>query len=422
MTEIIIIGAGAAGLMAAKELSSKGCKVTILEADARIGGRIHTIINQSFTQPVDAGAEFIHGKLPCTLKLLNEAGIAYHPVAGAMIRVMNGVWQEQDELITGWNELMQRMNAIKEDMTIDAFLDQYFNEEKFESMRRSVKSFAEGYDLADTSIASLFALRDEWMHEEDEQYRVDGGYVQLVRHLEKQCKKNGCSIHTSTVVKEIHWQKDNVKIITAGNKTYDAHKVVVTVPLGVLQAESTAKAAIDFTPSIDTHMQAIRQVGFGAVIKILLEFKEAFYAKQQEDIGFILSNEIIPTWWTQYTSQYPLLTGWVGGERAIMKKDLPEEEILQLALESLSNIFKTDITSLKDLLKAWHIAKWQTHEFALGGYSYNTLFSDKARKILNTSPEDTIFFAGEAIYEGSYPGTVEAALVSGSNVAVKIMG
>lgn len=422
MTEIIIIGAGVAGLMAAKELSSKGYKVTILEADNRIGGRIHTITNQSFTQPVEAGAEFIHGKLPCTLKLLKEAGIAYHPVAGAMIRVKNGVWQEQDELITGWDELMQRMNAIKEDMTIAAFLEQYFNDEKFESMRRSVKSFAEGYDLADTSIASLFALRDEWMHEEDEQYRIDGGYIQLVSYLEKQCKENGCIIHTSSIVKQIHWQKNKVTITTADNKTYKAIKIIITLPLGILQADATAKASVNFIPSIDEYLKAIHQVGFGAVIKILLEFKEAFYTKQRDDIGFVLSNEIIPTWWTQYSSTYPLLTGWVGGERAIMKKDLHEEEILQLALESLSNIFKINISTLKNLLTAWHIAKWQTHEYALGGYSYNTLFSEKARSLLNTALEDTIFFAGEAIYEGSYPGTVEAALVSGSNVAGKIMG
>ncbi|MDQ2752949.1 MAG: FAD-dependent oxidoreductase, partial [Bacteroidota bacterium] len=85
-SDILIIGAGAAGLMAAKELSQKGKGVTVLEAKPQAGGRISTLHNNGFLQPVEAGAEFIHGNLPVTLQLLKEAGIKYAKTKGEMLR------------------------------------------------------------------------------------------------------------------------------------------------------------------------------------------------------------------------------------------------------------------------------------------------------------------------------------------------
>src|SRR3954452_15731748 len=109
MDTILIIGAGAAGLMAAKELSANKQNVIILEANNRIGGRIYTIHNNAFIKPVEAGAEFIHGNLHLTRQLLNEANIPVSRVTGKMMRIENGEWKNEDEFIIGWDELMKRM-------------------------------------------------------------------------------------------------------------------------------------------------------------------------------------------------------------------------------------------------------------------------------------------------------------------------
>src|SRR6478672_8643147 len=94
---LIIVGGGVSGLMAARELAKQGFAVTILEATDRLGGRIHTIRNSLFTQPVEKGVEFIHGNLPLTIGLLKESGIGYKPVGGHMIRVVDGDWKTQDD-------------------------------------------------------------------------------------------------------------------------------------------------------------------------------------------------------------------------------------------------------------------------------------------------------------------------------------
>ena len=80
---IIVIGAGAAGLMAARELGRAGKRVTILEARERCGGRIHPLPSAEFGYPAEGGAEFVHGEAPITQRLLREAGLSTLPLQGA---------------------------------------------------------------------------------------------------------------------------------------------------------------------------------------------------------------------------------------------------------------------------------------------------------------------------------------------------
>jgi monoamine oxidase len=417
MEKIIIAGGGVAGLFAARELSKYKYDVTLLEATDRLGGRIHTIRNSLFTQPVEKGVEFVHGNLPLTIQLLKEAGIEYNVVRGNMVRVVNGDWETQADFAVGWDEVMRKMNSVRKDMTMDEFLKENFSDEKYNDLRTSVLRFANGFDLADTSRASVLALREEWMGEEDEQHRLPGGFDQLVHFFEKECLRSGVAIYNSSPVTEINWQKNSVKVITANKMTYDASTVIVTTSLGQLQSERS----IIFHPGIDNYFQAAKNIGFGTVVKVMLEFKEPFWEKKKKGIGFLLTNEIIPTWWTQSPSPYPLLTGWAGGPQAWTLESKDDQTILDLALRSLANIFQKPVEELKQLLTASAVVNWKSDPYSKGAYSYDTVGSIQAKKLFNTPIEETIYFAGEAFYEGPSFGTVEAALVSAKGVVEKIV-
>jgi monoamine oxidase len=414
---ILIIGAGAAGLMAARELSMRGFEITILEANDRAGGRINTVLDSAFDIPLETGAEFIHGNLIETINLLNEAGIKFNAVKGKHYQVNQGQWKLLHEAIEGWDELMQQIKKLTKDMIVADFLKKYFGDEKHALLRNTIRQYVEGYDTADIHTASMLALRNEWINEEDDQYRVEGGYYQLIQYLIRECSRNNCAIHLSSIVKKIEWSENNVNVYTQNGEVFKGYKVIITVPISVLQSEENAIAAITFIPAINQYINAAKDIGYGAVIKILLQFKEPFWNEKSNDLSFILSSQTIPTWWTQFPSKSNLLTGWLGGPNAKALRSADPHIVLKLALESLSVIFSIDIPELKDYLIAWKVEDWGADNFSMGAYSFATIKSEAARKLLNTPLLQTLFFAGEGLYEGENPGTVEAALVSGKNAA-----
>jgi monoamine oxidase len=138
-------------------------------------------------------------------------------------------------------------------------------------------------------------------------------------------------------------------------------------------------------------------------------------------MGFVMSDEQIPTWWTQYPTHSNVLTGWLGGLPAERKKHLTDEQFVQEGVRSLAKIFSKTEAHIKNNLVAWKVANWTNDPFTLGSYVYDTLESRSAREVLLKPIDDKLYFAGEFTYEGPSMGTVEAALSSGLEVAKKLL-
>ena len=408
--DIIIIGAGAAGLSAMKALAEAGYHMCMLESAEIAGGRIVTIKN-GFENSVEAGAEFIHGKLPLTFKLIKEAGLSYEAVEGKMIVVKNGEWQNEEH-DDHWDKFMRQLQKLKTDITILQFLEENFSDPEYIHLRRAVQRFAEGFDLADISKASILSVKDEWKKMDKKQYRIKGGYIQLIDHLVNCCRQLNTEFYFNTCINKIEYEKGNVLVHTTDNKKFEAGRLIITASAGVLQS-----GTIQFKPALTDHAVAIQGVGFGTVIKFLLEFKTSFWKEYDEETGFLLTDEEIPTWWTQLPGESNLLTGWLGGSKAAEKIFEPESSLLQMALLSLSSIFRMPPAMLREELCNYKIINWQNQPYIKGGYSYNTLHSEKAKQILSSPVENTIYFAGEAISQGQSQGTVESALQSGYDTA-----
>ena len=234
--DIIVIGAGASGLMAAKILAESGLRVMILEARDRIGGRINTTGKDEFFH--EAGAEFIHGKLPVTLQLLKDAGLKKKPMSGKALEMKDGKWKEESDFFSNAEVVTSKMKELKEDMTIASFLNTYFSSEKYSSLRASLTSYVEGYFSGEIEKCSTKSFLDEFESEDDEQYRPANGYSPLMHYLLDQFIKAGGTLQLSTVVKEITWKEGNVRITDNEDKTYSAAKALITIPLGVWTASA----------------------------------------------------------------------------------------------------------------------------------------------------------------------------------------
>src|ERR1700716_3929556 len=181
---IVVIGAGAAGLMAARELGRAGKKVTILEARDRCGGRIHPLPAAEFGYPAEGGAEFVHGEAPVTHGLLREAALSLLPIQGTQWTVEDGKFSREESQDLHGAQLHNALKELKDDLTVADFLRRYFAAPKYHRLRHSIERMVEGYDAADPDRASTLALRDEWMDGgRSTQARISGGYGPLVEFL-----------------------------------------------------------------------------------------------------------------------------------------------------------------------------------------------------------------------------------------------
>ncbi len=170
---------------------------------------------------------------------------------------------------------MQKLSKLEQDTSIGDFLQLEFGEDKYDGLRDWVSRFVAGYDGADPFKASAFALRKEWQSEdEDAQHRVKNGYCKMISYLANECKGKGAQLFLNSVVKRIHWEHGHVEVITADEVSYKAGKVIIALPLGVLQAAASEQGAISISPSIPQYnLEAIQQMGFGAIVEIIIRLK-----------------------------------------------------------------------------------------------------------------------------------------------------
>lgn len=413
--DVLIVGGGAAGLMAMKELVSTGYKVCLLEATDRIGGRIKTA-SGNFNIPVETGAEFVHEKAFLTLELLRQAKLEYIPANGNSIVFRHGVRFDEEDRKEHFNTIIKKVDRIKQDSSLRLFLDRHFPLLEYESLRNSIQQFSESFLLAD-SDASMFALRHEVVYQNQLQNRIVGGYSLLIKYLEDECTHHSSHILTNCPVRRVKYDESSAEIWTTNKRYFKAAKVIICVPLSVLQA-----GYINFDPPLTDHSIAFSRIRFGSVIKFMLQFQKSFWADLANEVGFIFTDELVPTWWTQHPLETPLLTGWLGGPSAKQATALSENVLLDRALGSLANVFQLEKRALATLLLQHKIVCWGNRPFIGGGYSYNIIGSDGAKRILNLPIKNTIYFAGEACHSGPLQGTVEAALASGKRVAKCISG
>jgi len=414
---LLIVGAGASGLMAARELARAGKQVTIVEARERCGGRICPLSAEQFGYPAEGGAEFVHGAAPVTRAVLREARLSLSRLGGRSWNAEGGMLSRDDAPNSHAAALHRALMDLQTDLPIAQFLARYFADPQYRELRDDITRMVEGYDAADPARASTFALRDEWLGRGlHGQGRLAEGYGALIEFLAAECCRHGATTHLGAEVTAIDERAGGIVARCREGAAFAADTAILTVPLPILRGIALPPAARDIAA-------ATTEIGYGNVVKILLRFATAWWAERNpdlNDLSFVFSSAMVPTWWTQHPADHAVLTGWLGGPKADAVRGLTPGGLVDLGVASLAEMFGLPRDGLATQLVAAEAINWGNDPFARGAYSYATPTTRDVQATLRNA-RGPVLFSGEALYTGRDMGTVEAALASGRETAEMIL-
>jgi monoamine oxidase len=432
--DVVVIGAGAAGMAAAARLTRGGARVLLLEARDSPGGRVLTRTDPHSGHSVELGAEFIHGKPPEIWELL-----AAHP-APAFEGEGDEWCSEQGRIcecdfFEDVQALLKKMRDCREpDRSFADFLRQC-GAGASEATRRHALQYVTGFNAADAeriSVQSLVLQQDaEDAIEGDRVFRLRTGYQPVIVSLLDDVARERFELRASTVVKRVRWRRGQVEVEaeSAGSvQKLVARRALITVPLGVLQAPPGAEGAIEFDPPLAAKREPLSRLAMGEVIRVTLSFASRFWEQIRAgehtlaNMHFVFSDHVpFPTWWTLAPDRAPILTGWSPAASARQLSGQAEPAIVEEALRSLAAVLNVDPEMASQEARSAFVHDWQSDPFARGAYSYVCTGGADAPKRLAEPLDDTLFFAGEATDITGHIGTVHGAIASGQRAAQEIL-
>ena len=429
--DAVVIGAGAAGLIAARALSRAGRSVVVLEARDRMGGRVYTREDPGLPVPVDLGGEFVHGTADVSFALLRAANTVAIDTGGTSFVFEDGELREGDDPF----EIVARLLADAKDLTPDLSVAEFVQQLRgdaadVERERRYMRMLVEGFDAADPQRASTRALAEEWSDDggggqTSRQFRPLGGYARLLRTLHGALDPALVEVRLATPVHALQWGRDGVTVAATTSSgaplEVRARTAIVTLPVGVLQAN-----AVRFEPALPpAKLDALARLVMGPVVKLILRFRSAFWERVRDarylDAGFFhRADAAFPTFWTLMPLRTPLLIAWAGGPKADALANHDEPALTGKALDDLKTLFGNEADPHGEL-EAVYTHDWQHDPYARGAYSYVAVGGGNARTELAAPVDDVLFFAGEATAATSESGTVAGALQSGERAANEVL-
>src|SRR5437879_830664 len=415
--EVVIVGAGVAGLTAARELSTAGARVLVLEARDRLGGRVMT--HHTAEGPVELGAEFVHGAFPEIIGVVEEAGLRLREVGRGAPRRSVGR-RDAADYFSAMDRLLGLASVGDPDESFQHLVERVDLEPEIKAQGLRL---VEGYHAADPARISVQALIRNTAADErpggDRQFRFAEGYDGLVTAIFQRVDPRLCDVQRNVVATAVEWRPKRVLIRTSAGAEFTAPRAIVTVPLGVLKA-----GAIHFTPALKAKEHALSALEMGAVARVSLCLGNEVWATQERltsDSFLFTGDAPFPVWWVSSPPPFPVVTGWAAGPNERALAGLSEAQRVRVALDALTVVLGMDSARLHQGLRGGFSHDWQTDPFSRGAYSYAAVGGSDAGEELGAPLEGTLFFAGEATESDGQNATVHGAIASAQRVAREVL-
>ena len=433
--DVIVLGAGLAGLTAAHELSAAGKSVLILEARDRAGGRVFTKRDATSSMPVELGPEWVGGDGKMR-ELLDAVGADVRATHGAHLIRTNGAlvvrenWKEMEDLMKRLRALVDRRG----DLTLADALSACCAADEMPEGRASLLSYVQGFNAADPDRVStrwLLEVEDNEPPDASEGHALGG--LGLAIHSLTTSLGPRCTLRLNSVVRRVRWSGSNTDAprrveveaeVDGVIHTFAAAQLVCALPLSILKLRDDEPSAVVFSPALVEKHASLQLLEMGQVTKVVLIFDEPFWTRIDgfKKASFVQERGLpIPTWWTTHPIDSPMITGWAAGPLRRQVDGLAGDALLNVALESLATVLGVSRARVDASLRSWHTHDWSRDPFALGGYSYVLSGGTGAHAALAKPLHNTLFFAGEATCGGGHNATMEGALQSGKRAARELL-
>lgn len=409
--DVIVLGAGMAGVTAARALAEEGASVIVVEARDRVGGRIHTLRDFAET-PVEAGAEYIHGSRAATWAAVRTAGLRTQRVPTSYS------WAQLGQS-TRWLPLQLAHPDVWPSFSISWVVRHRRGQDI------SAASFiaTKGYRGRALELARLTLVSH--LPGSPEQVGLNGLVADGVLHLEKgtnhrvldgydllpQQAAAGLDVRLERRVASLSWGPEGVEVTTQGGETFTGRSAICSLPHGVL-----ASGAVTFDPALpEPKVRAIEQIATGAVAKVLLRFDERFWPRYMGQV-ICGSGPATLYWATSFrTDGPPVLSAYATGPRGVALSEAGPDKAPDIVLDDLERLFPR--ARPRRLVRDVRFVDWLTDPSAYGGYTYLPPGAVGARAALAAADTGPLLWAGSATTWQPSSDTVEAAYFSGLRAA-----
>jgi monoamine oxidase len=413
---VLVVGAGMAGLAAARQLVDAGWPVRVIEARDRIGGRVCT--NRDWGYPLEIGASWIHGDRDNPLNELARkaqsqlARTDYYTPAEIVIdpRLPPTDYHQKT-----WQRFVESARDQVDGGSLGAALQAATADEELSDADRAQLAFFVNTEIEDEYAADANQLSaktfDEGRYSGGDQVVITNGYDALPKLLAE-----GLQITLSTPVTAVR-RRDKSVVIVAGDRSFEGPAAIVTVPLGVLKS-----GAITFDPPLpEGHARAVQALGFGVLSKSYFRFSQRTWTAENAFYEY-LSSTAGPDagkwaqWFTLPSAAGPIVLAFNAGERGRSVESASAADLMAGALPIARRLFGETVTPVEV-----RTSGWSADPYARGTYSFHAVGSGlDDRRRLAEPVSDRLFLAGEAVGTDN-PSTVHGALLSGQHAAAQLM-